>query len=73
MSYTVSEILAHVDHTLLSPSATRAEILAICEDALKYRTASVCIPAYHVKAVFPKTIYFRAMAFHPEFGNPQPI
>ena len=49
MSYTVSEILAHVDHTLLSPSATRAEILAICEDALKYRTASVCIPASYVR------------------------
>jgi len=49
MSYTVSEILAHVDHTLLSPAATRAEILALCEDALKYRTASVCIPAAYVR------------------------
>ena len=49
MSYTVSEILAHVDHTLLSPAATRAEILALCEDALKYRTASVCIPASYVR------------------------
>ena len=49
MSYTVSEILSHVDHTLLSPAATRAEILAICEDALKYRTASVCIPAAYVR------------------------
>ncbi|MBR6556358.1 MAG: deoxyribose-phosphate aldolase [Clostridia bacterium] len=48
MSYSVSEILAHVDHTLLSPAATRTEILAICEDALKYRTASVCIPASYV-------------------------
>ncbi|MBQ3096009.1 MAG: deoxyribose-phosphate aldolase [Clostridia bacterium] len=49
MSYTVGEILSHVDHTLLSPAATRAEILALCEDALKYRTASVCIPAAYVR------------------------
>ncbi len=49
MSYTVGEILSHVDHTLLAPAATRAEIRVICEDALKYRTASVCIPASYVR------------------------
>ena len=48
MSYTVGEILSHVDHTLLAPAATRAEILALCADALKYGTASVCIPAAYV-------------------------
>ena len=43
------EILAKVDHTLLSPSATWAEIKAICDDGIKYSTASVCIPPSYVK------------------------
>jgi len=45
---TKEEILSHVDHTLLSRTATRAEIRAICEDALTYGTASVCIPPSYV-------------------------
>ena len=43
------EILSKVDHTLLSPSATWAEIKAICDDGMKYCTASVCIPPSYVK------------------------
>lgn len=43
------EILRYVDHTLLSPTATEAEILAICDDGVKYNTASVCIPASFVR------------------------
>lgn len=43
------EILRYVDHTLLSPTATEAEILAICDDGIKYNTASVCIPASFVR------------------------
>ncbi len=38
------DILSRVDHTLLSQSATWEDIQAICDDALKYKTASVCIP-----------------------------
>ena len=38
------EILSRVDHTLLKPTSTWAEIQAICEAALRYKTASVCIP-----------------------------
>lgn len=38
------EILSHVDHTLLLQTATWPEITAICDDAIKYKTASVCIP-----------------------------
>ena len=44
-----NEILSKVDHTLLSPSATWAEIKAICDDGMKYGTASVCIPPSYVK------------------------
>ena len=43
------EILRYVDHTLLSQTATEAEILSICDDGIKYNTASVCIPASFVK------------------------
>lgn len=43
------EILAMVDHTLLAQNATWAEIKAICDDGIKYGTASVCIPASYVK------------------------
>lgn len=44
-----TEILEHVDHTLLAQGATWEEIKVICDDAVKYRTASVCIPASYVK------------------------
>lgn len=43
------EILSTVDHTLLTQTATWAEIQQICDDAMKYGTASVCIPASYVK------------------------
>jgi len=45
------EILALVDHTLLSQTATWEEIKVICDDAIHYQTASVCIPPSYVKAV----------------------
>lgn len=44
-----SEILKHVDHTLLLQTATWEEIKQICDDAVKYQTASVCIPPSYVK------------------------
>ena len=46
----VKEILSKCDHTLLNPAATFDEIKALCDDAVKYKTASVCIPACYVKA-----------------------
>ncbi len=46
----VKEILQHVDHTLLAPTATTADILATCDEGLFYHTASVCIPPVFVKA-----------------------
>jgi len=45
----VKEILRHVDHTLLLQPSTWAEIKQICDDAVKYGTASVCIPPCYVK------------------------
>lgn len=45
----IREILRHVDHTLLAQTATWEEIRQICDDAIKYQTASVCIPPAYVK------------------------
>ena len=45
----LNEILSKVDHTLLAQTATWQEIRAICDDGIKYHTASVCIPASYVK------------------------
>lgn len=44
----VKAILRAVDHTLLAPAARWEEIRALCEDAVRYGTASVCIPASYV-------------------------
>lgn len=46
---TNEEILKYVDHTLLSQTATWEEIRGILDDAMKYGTASACIPAAYVK------------------------
>lgn len=45
----VKEVLGHVDHTLLTQTATWEEIRQICDDAIAYKTASVCIPPSYVK------------------------
>ena len=45
----ISKILSMVDHTLLGQTATWSDIKAICDDGIKYSTASVCIPASYVK------------------------
>lgn len=44
-----SEIMKYVDHTLLLQGATWQDIKAICDDGVKYGTASVCIPPSYVK------------------------
>ena len=43
------EILKMVDHTLLLQTSTWEEIKQICDDAMKYGTASVCIPPCYVR------------------------
>lgn len=52
-----SKKLAFIDHTLLKATATEEQIRQLCEEALLYHTASVCIPASYVKFArdnFPK-------------------
>lgn len=43
------KLMQHVDHTLLTQTATWEEIKQICDDAIVYKTASVCIPPSYVK------------------------
>ena len=45
----VKDILMRCDHTLLAQTATWGDIKALCDDGLKYHTASVCIPPCYVK------------------------
>ena len=45
----VKEMVKHVDHTLLLQPSTWEEIRQICDDAVRYETASVCIPPSYVK------------------------
>lgn len=41
--FSCKQILSHIDHTLLKPEATDEQIIALCTEAIKYHTASVCI------------------------------
>lgn len=45
----IKEILAKCDHTLLTQTATWEDIKKICDDGMKHKTASVCIPPCFVK------------------------
>ena len=45
----IKEILSKCDHTLLKTTATLEEIKALCDEGIKYGTASVCIPPSYVK------------------------
>ncbi len=45
----IKEILKYVDHTLLKQESTWEQIKAICDDGMKFGTASVCIPPSFVK------------------------
>lgn len=51
---TNQEILKHIDHTLLKPFATWEDIEKLCDEAVKYQTASVCIPPAYIKRVHDK-------------------
>ena len=44
----IKEILTHVDHTLLKQEATWEQIKKICDDGIKFNTASICIPPSYV-------------------------
>lgn len=45
------QILRRIDHTQLKPYATWSDIDKLCDEAIKYKTASVCIPPAYVKRV----------------------
>ena len=46
-----SEILKHIDHTLLKPTAGWEDIQKLCEEAIQYKTASVCVPPSYVARI----------------------
>ena len=48
------EIAAYIDHTLLKPTATWQQIEALCDEAIRYKTASVCIPPNYIARVKEK-------------------
>ena len=60
---TREDIFKTVDNTLLAQTATWEEIKEICDDAIKFQTASVCIPASFV------SYSLTAVVLYP-FGNP---
>ena len=55
-----NEIYRRVDHTLLAQTATWEEIRRICDDALEYGTASVCIPPSYVCLLYTSSPSTRA-------------
>lgn len=48
---TNQEILSHIDHTLLKQVSTWEGIQKLCEEAIEYKTASVCIPPTYIEKV----------------------
>ena len=46
-----SEIFRHVDHTILTAFATWAEIEQLCDEALRFRVASVCVPPCYIARI----------------------
>ena len=64
----IAKILSAVDHTLLTQGATWEDIKGICDDGMKYHTASVCIPASYVKQA--KEYVGNAMAVCTVIGFP---
>ncbi|GHV95147.1 deoxyribose-phosphate aldolase [Spirochaetia bacterium] len=49
---TNEEILRRIDHTLLKAVSSWEEIKTLCDEALRYKTAAVCIPPSYVKPVY---------------------
>lgn len=47
----IREILRHVDHTQLKASATWDDIVELCDEAILYQTASVCVPPAYVRRI----------------------
>ena len=45
----IATILSHVDHTLLKPETTWDQIKTLCDEAMEFNCATVCIPPAYVK------------------------
>ncbi|MDR1073259.1 MAG: hypothetical protein LBL45_06250 [Treponema sp.] len=72
---TDQEILACVDHTLLKATATWDEIAKLCDEAVRYKTASVCIPPCYVKLAcedFPGLAVCTVIGFPLGYNATQP-
>ncbi|MCH4071590.1 deoxyribose-phosphate aldolase [Pseudoramibacter sp.] len=68
------EILSRCDHTLLKPFSTWEDMVPICEDALKYHTASVCIPPCYVKPAkqhYPELNVCTVIGFPNGYNTPE--
>lgn len=48
---TIQEILSHVDHTQLKAFATWEDIVSLCEEAITFGTASVCVPPAYIRRI----------------------
>lgn len=48
------EIYAHIDHTLLKPFSTWEDIKKLCDEAVEYKTASVCVPQSYIERINKK-------------------
>jgi deoxyribose-phosphate aldolase len=67
-----AELFSHVDHTLLVASATWKEIEELCREAVKYKTASVCVPPSYIKriaAAFPGLNICTVVGFPLGYGT----
>ena len=62
------EILSMIDHTLLTPTATRDEVIRLCDEAIRWGCASVCIPPSYVDDVC--SIYGRRLTVCTVVGFP---
>lgn len=51
---TNKELYSHVDHTQLKAFATWEDIVKLCDEAVKYETASVCVPPCYIKRIHDK-------------------
>lgn len=66
------DILSHVDHTLLKAAASWEEIRKLCDEAVKYQTASVCVPSSYVKKIrenYPRLTICTVVGFPLGNGN----
>ena len=48
------EILSHVDHTLLKQTATWQDIVRVCDEAVRYHTATIMVPSCYVRRIHEK-------------------